>query len=108
MVLNTPLSHKLSICYYNRDVYKDRSDYRYRSSRPEVFCRKGVLRNFAKFTGKHLYQNLYYNKAVGLRAATLFTLAQVFFCEFCEISKKTLFHRTLLVASSVIITKWTA
>ena len=25
-----------------------------RSSRPEVFCRKGVLRNFAKFTGKSL------------------------------------------------------
>ena len=25
-----------------------------RSSRPEVFCKKGVLRNFAKFTGKHL------------------------------------------------------
>ena len=22
----------------------------YRSSRPEVFCKKGVLRNFAKFT----------------------------------------------------------
>ena len=27
----------------------------YRSSRPEVFCKKAVLRNFAKFTGKHLY-----------------------------------------------------
>ena len=25
-----------------------------RSSRPEVFCKKGVLRNFAKFTRKHL------------------------------------------------------
>ena len=23
---------------------------------PEVFCKKDVLRNFAKFTGKHLYQ----------------------------------------------------
>ena len=30
----------------------------FRSSRPEVFCKKGVLRNFAKFTGKHLCQNL--------------------------------------------------
>ena len=29
-----------------------------RSSRPEVFCKKGVLRNFTKFTGKHLCQNL--------------------------------------------------
>ena len=25
-----------------------------RSSRPEVFCKKGVLKNLAKFTGKHL------------------------------------------------------
>ena len=25
-----------------------------RSSRPEVFCKKGVLGNFAKFTRKHL------------------------------------------------------
>ena len=25
-----------------------------RSSRSEVFCKKGALRNFAKFTGKHL------------------------------------------------------
>ena len=28
------------------------------------------------------------------------TLAQVFFCEFCEISKNTFFNRTPLVAAS--------
>ena len=32
----------------------------FRSSRPEVFCEKGVLRNFAKFTGKYLYQSLFF------------------------------------------------
>ena len=31
-----------------------------RSSRPEVFCKKGVLRNFTKFTGKHLCQSLFF------------------------------------------------
>ena len=31
----------------------------------------GVLRNFAKFTGKHVYQRLFFNKVAGLRAATL-------------------------------------
>ena len=36
-----------------------------RSSRPEVFCEKCVLRNFAKFTGKHLWQNLFLNKVAG-------------------------------------------
>ena len=53
MVLNTPLTHKLSIYYYNTGVCKDPSDYR--SSRPELFCKKDVLRNFTTFTGKHLY-----------------------------------------------------
>ena len=28
-----------------------------RSNRPEVFCKKGILRNLAKLTGKHLYQS---------------------------------------------------
>ena len=56
MVLNTPLSHNLSTYYYNTEVCKDPNDYR--GSRTEVFCKKGVLRNFAKFTGKHLYQSL--------------------------------------------------
>ena len=42
-----------------------------RSSRPEVFCKKGVLRNFAKFTGKHLCNSLFFNKVAGLRPATL-------------------------------------
>ena len=42
-----------------------------RSSRLEVFCRKGVLRNFAKFTGKHLRQSLSLNKVAGLRPGTL-------------------------------------
>ena len=36
-----------------------------RSSRPEVFCKKGFLRNFIKFTGKHLCQSFFFNKAAG-------------------------------------------
>ena len=41
------------------------------SSLPEVFCKKCVLRNFAKFTGKHLCQSLFFNKVAGLTPATL-------------------------------------
>ena len=37
----------------------------WRSSSPKVFCKKRVLRNFAKFTGKHLYQSLFLNKVAG-------------------------------------------
>ena len=46
---------------------------------PEVFCiRKGDLRNFAKFTGKHLFS-----------------------CGFCEISKNIVFTEHLWVSASV-------
>ena len=42
-----------------------------RSSHPEVFCKISVLKNFTKFTGKHLCQSLLFNKVAGLRPATL-------------------------------------
>ena len=42
-----------------------------RGIRPEVLCKKGVLRNSAKFTGKHLCQSLFFNKVTCLRPATL-------------------------------------
>ena len=38
-----------------------------KSSRREVFYRKGVLTNFTKFIGKHLCQSLFFNKVAGLR-----------------------------------------
>ena len=72
-----------------------------------MFCKKDVLRSFTKFTGKHLCQSLFYNKGVGLRPATLLkkeTLAKVFSCEFCGISKNTFLHRTPLVTASEVFT----
>ena len=41
------------------------------SSRPEVFCKDGVLKNFAKCTGKHLCQGLFFNKVADLRPSDL-------------------------------------
>ena len=38
----------------------------------EAVCRKGVLRNFATLTGKHLCQSLFFNKVAGLKSATFF------------------------------------
>ena len=73
-----------------------------RSSCPEVFCKKGVLTNFTKFTGKHLCQSLFFNKVSDLRPAALFkkSMAQVFSCEFCEISKNTFLTEHLWTAAS--------
>ena len=42
-----------------------------RSSHQRCSVRIGVLRNFAKFTGKHLCQSLFFNKVAALRPATL-------------------------------------
>ena len=36
-----------------------------------MLCEKGVLRNFAKFIGKHPCQSFFFNKLAGLRPATL-------------------------------------
>ena len=86
---------------------------------------KGALKNFAKFTGKQQCQSIFFKKVTGLRTgvfwnfakftgkqqcqSTFFnkklkeTLAQVYFVEFCEISKNTFFYRTPLVAASEIL-----
>ena len=59
-----------------------------------MFYKEGVLRNLAKFTGKHR----------AMQAACNFnkkdTLAQVFSCEFCEISKNTFSYKTPPAAAS--------
>ena len=43
-----------------------------RSSHQRCSVRKDGLRNFAKLTGKHLCQILFYNKIVGPEPATFF------------------------------------
>ena len=62
----------------------------------------GVLGNFAKVTGKHLCQSLFFNKVAGLRSANLLKMSlwHRFSCEFCEISKNTFSYRSPLVAVS--------
>ena len=74
-----------------------------RSSHRRCSLRKGILRNIPKLTGKHLCQSLFLNKVAGLRPTTLLkkTLAQVFFGEFCEISKNTSFQEPSLLSISI-------
>ena len=62
----------------------------FRSSHPEMFCKKGVLRNFVKFTGKHLCQGLFFDKVTGLAPATLL--------------KKTIWHRCFPVKFTKFLT----
>ena len=44
-----------------------------------MFFKIGVVKNFAKFTGKNLCQNLLFNKAAGLRPLTLLKLVSDIF-----------------------------
>ena len=104
-IITTNTKKRICCCSYSKktELISQLSSTN-RSSRPEVFCKKGVLGNFAKFIGKHLSQSLFINKVAGLRPATLLkkeALRQVFSYEFCEISKNTFFYRTPLVAASV-------
>ena len=66
--------------------------------------KKGVLRNFTKLTGKPLCQSPLFNKVSGLASNFIKkeTLAQVFSCEFYEISKNTFFTEHLRTTVSVI------
>ena len=53
-----------------------------RSTRPEVFCKKVILKNFRKFSGKHLLWSLFLSELQILGPS----------CEFCQI----LFCKTLM------------
>ena len=76
------------------------------TSHPEVLCKKGILKNFTKFTGKHLCQSLFLNKIVGqspvCNPIKKKTMTQVFSCEFCEIFKNTFFKENLWITASVL------
>ena len=73
---------------------------------PEVFCKKMCSWKFHKIHRKTPVPEAFLNKVAGLRPATFLkkrlwpqacnffkkeTMVQVFPCEFCEISKNTLF-----------------
>ena len=76
---------------------------RFRSSRPEMFCKRGVLRNFAKFTGNVLCQRLIFNKVLSVRAAILLKEGlwhRCFLENFVTLLKTTFYYRVLLVAAS--------
>ena len=72
--------------YFNLLNEYENTWYWLRSSHRKCSVRKGVLRNFAKFTAIHLCQSLFFKTRNFIKKETL---TQVFSCEFCEISKNT-------------------
>ena len=67
-----------------------------------MFFKIVALKNFANFTGKHLYRSLFLNKVAGFRNSNFIkkTPTQVFSSAVAEIFKNTFFYRTSSVAAS--------
>ena len=72
----------------------------FRSSCPEVFCKKGVLKNFVKLTAKHMRRSLFF-KRLKIKFKKK-TLAKAFSFEFCETFKNTFFTEHLWTTASEI------
>ena len=82
-------------------IYNRKSPGILRSSHQRCPAIKGVLRNFAKLTGKHLCQSLFSNKVASLSSA------QVLSCEFREMPKSTFFTEHLrATASEYLVLIW--
>ena len=60
-----------------------------------MFGKKSVLRNFEKFTEKHLYQSLFFNKVAGLRPATL--LKKRLWHRYCPVNFAKLLRTPFLI-----------
>ena len=70
-----------------------------RSTRPEVLCKKGVLRNLAKFTGKHLCQSLCLRPATLLKKRLWHSCFPANFAKFLRTPFLTEYLRRLLLKS---------
>ena len=63
-------------------IHDYNSAHRSRSSCLKVFCKKGVYRNFAKFTGKQLCQSRFFNNVTLLKKRLCYRCFPVNFAKF--------------------------
>ena len=94
-LLHVAPSHPVPATVRSNKAPKKKRKETHRSSHRRCFVKKGVLRNLAKFTGKHLYQRHFLIKLQACNFIKTESLAKVFSCEFCEISNKTFFTEDL-------------
>ena len=75
--------------------------YTLKKQPPEVFCQKVFLKISQNSQENTCARVFFLIKLQALGFIKKETLALVFSCKFCEISKNTFIYRTLLVAASV-------
>ena len=95
---NKVIKKRLQLRFFPMNIAKFLRTAFFRSSHQRCSFRKVVLRNFAKFTGKHLCQSFFFNKVAGLLEKKL---AQVSSVKFCEISKNISFTEHLWTTASI-------
>ena len=76
-----------------------------RSSRLQMFYKKGVLKNFSSFTEKHLFWSLFWIKLSPAALLKRDSNTGVFLW-ILQHFKNSLFYRTLSVAASLYIHMW--
>ena len=62
---NLGLTFTTNFIVLERELSKKLDLSNHRNSDIQVFGKKGVLKDFAKFTGKHLCQSLFFNEVAG-------------------------------------------
>ena len=91
---NTSFAYVLSEWSLYIIIFFVNKDFRdYRGSRLEVFCKKGVLKNFSKFTGKNSCQSLFFNKVTK-------TLLKTRIWHWCFLVNFTKFFRTAFLQTT--------
>ena len=85
------------MCLINLFIYKSLNNI----ISPEAVAQRRSLKKVFLETSQNSLENNRARVSFFNKVAKKETLAQLFFCEFCEISKNTFFHRTTLVAASV-------
>ena len=74
---------------------------RFRSSFPEVLCKKVVLENLASFTGKYQSRNFIVSSPACNFIKKEALTVRMFSCEFCDIFKNTYLEHLQIDASAV-------
>ena len=75
----------------------------FRSSHRKLYIKIGVLKNFAKFTGKHLCQSIFFNKVAGLNPATLLKKS---LCHWCFPANFEKFLRPLFLQNGRLLVQF--
>ena len=84
-------SHLKLMIVLDNNLLEQSFFFKYSISHLDVFCKESVLKNFPKFTGKHLRLSLFFNKDADLRQKRLCHMCIT--VNFANFLKAPFFHK---------------